>query len=668
MDGLEKIDFNLDKQPTVTVKDNPSIPKVNDNVNSKAPLMNKRRKSFSLIGLVKSKKFLAFLFVVLVLVLFSVFGVYFPAVKTYKQAKVTYADAQAAEWAIKTQNVSLASDQLAKTKTDLDTTQKDFYKMWYLRYIPIASWYYNDGDHMLQAGQHGLNAAIILVDAVKPYADVLGLKGQGSFVGGSAQQRIETAVKTIGKVTPKIDQISSELAIVKAQIDQVDPNHYPEFIVGKKVKTTLDNIKSLTDESVNLITSAKPLIKTLPSILGEPTEKKYLILFQNDKELRPTGGFITAYAVFSVNSGVVHVDTSGNIYDLDATVPNKPVAPSPILKYLPNVSVLNLRDNNLSPDFKVSMDSFYKMYKTAGDYIPVDGIIAVDTHALVAAMDILGDMNVDGTTFTTKIDPRCDCPQVIYQLEVIADQPVEGVKTNRKGVIGDLMYAIMTKAFSSSPKVYWGPLFQAMLTQMNQKHILFYMNDSQAQAGFEGLDAAGRIMPFTGDYFHLNEANFGGDKANLFIDESITQDYQLQSDGSIVKTVTVNYKNPYQPSDCNLASGGLCLNADFRDWFRIYVPKGSQLMSYQGSEVKMTTYDDLGKTVFDGFLTVRPLGATKLTVTYKLPFKLASNSLLPLLIQKQPGIDNFPYTISVGGTPIQQFDLSSDKTLNLKLR
>ena len=79
-----------------------------------------------------------------------------------------------------------------------------------------------------------------------------------------------------------------------------------------------------------------------------------------------------------------------------------------------------------------------------------------------------------------------------------------------------------------------------------------------------------------------------------------------QSDGTVTKTVTVNYKNPYPPSDCNLARGNLCLNAVLRDWFRIYVPKGSQLISDSGSEVKMTSYEDLGKTVFEGFLTVRP--------------------------------------------------------------
>jgi hypothetical protein len=652
MDGLNKIDFKLEKQPDKDQALNPTM----------------RKKKFNFKNLLKSPKVMVILVIVLVLVLFTIFGIYLPATKAYNDAKLTYKEALVAAWAMKTQNISLASDELSKTKTYLDQTKKDVDSMGYLKFVPLVNWYYGDAYHSINAGEHGLNAAIILVDAIKPYADVLGLKGQGSFAGGTAQQRIETAVKTIGKITPKIDDISKELDAVKVEIDQVDPNHYPSFSYGKKAKDTIATLRSLTDQSANLISNAKPLIKILPQVLGEPNEQKYLVLFQNDKELRPTGGFITAYSVFRLDSGVIHVDNSSDIYSLDATVPNKPVAPSPILKYLPKVSQLNLRDNNLSPDFKVSMDSFYKMYKTAGDSTNVNGIFAVDTHALVAAMNILGDINAAGTTFTTKNDPRCNCPQVIYQLEAIADQPVQGVKENRKGIIGELMYAIMNKAFSSSPKQYWGPLFQTMLAEINEKHILFYLNNSQAQAGMEGINAAGRIVPFEGDYFHLNEANFGGAKSNMFVTQDVTQDYSLQADGTITKIVTINYKNPFAPSDCNLERGNLCLNAVLRDWFRIYVPKGSQLLSSTGSEVKMTSYEELDKTVFEGFLTVRPQGASKLTISYKLPFKLANNSVLPLLIQKQPGTSDDNYIINLGGRTLQQLTLSSDNTINLKLR
>ena len=662
MEGFEKI--NLDGPVNVpnNLPNSTPAPKKSEAVS--APLdMPGRKTKFNFKN---HKRLLTAVIVVVLLLVVSVFTIVLPAEKTYKAAKKTYAQVQLTVDALKKQNVTLASTQLDQTKADLTETQKDLQAMSYLRFVPVANWYYSDATHLMNAGFDALGAARVLIDSIQPYADVLGLKGQGSFVGGSASQRIETAVKTMGKITPNIDKISTYLVAAKTEIDAVDPNHYPGIGPGAKVKTDLQKVKTLTDEGVTFIDQAKPLIKILPQLLGEPNETKYLVIFQNDKELRPTGGFITAYAIFRLDQGVIHVDVSNDIYTLDATIPNKQPAPKPIAKYL-DVPLFNLRDSNLSPDFVTSMNTFYSMYKTSPSYEKVDGIIAVDTSALVSAMNILGDIQADGVTFTTKNEPICDCPQVIYQLESFVDTRTNKVVENRKGIIGDLMYAIMSKAFSSSPKVYWGPLFQTMLTETSQKHILFYSFNSDAESGLEALNASGRILPFNGDYLHINEANFGGAKSNMFVSENVLQNYQVTSDGTITKTVTINYKNPYPPSNCSLTAPGLCLNAPLRDWFRIYVPQGSQLVSSQGSEVKLTSYNELGKTVFEGFLTVNPEGIAKFTITYTLPFRLAANSTLPVLIQKQPGTNGNDYVIQVNGKQVQEFPLLTDKTLTLNL-
>ena len=51
-----------------------------------------------------------------------------------------------------------------------------------------------------------------------------------------------------------------------------------------------------------------------------------------------------------------------------------------------------------------------------------------------------------------------------------------------------------------------------------------------------------------------------------------------------------------------LEKGDLCLNAPkYRDMFRFYVPQGSTLTKMTGSEIDPLTYDELGKTVFEGF-------------------------------------------------------------------
>lgn len=670
MSGFDKIEFADETQTPVQsagTKTKTSAPQDFAKSQSTNTAMPKRRKNTTNSSFnfkkIPRKVYIGLLIFVILVVLISI-----PAYATYKSGLKTYRQAQLVTSALKKQNIELASQEIVKTQKELATTQKNFHFLLPLKFVPIVGWYYNDADHLLNAAEHGLDSAKIVTDSLAPYADVLGLKGTENGESGSTSDRIKTAVLSMGKITPEIDKIEASLTKVEKEIDQVDPNHYPKFIFGAKVKDQLTSLKVITDQTATAVRDAKPLIKTLPSLLGESEAKKYLVIFQNDKELRPTGGFITAYAIFSIDKGIIGFDKSDDIYKLDDSIPNKPKAPEPILKYFPKVYTLNLRDSNLSPDFIESMKQFKELYDRAGLKEDVDGIIAIDTNVLVSTIKILDDkVEAGGQTFTTQIDERCDCPQVIYALENDISRPVNYIKTDRKSIIGDLISAIMVKALSSSPKVYWGPLFQSIIAQTNQKHALFYLYDEQAQQGIESLNAAGRIRPFEGDYLHINEANFSGAKVNIFMQQTVENTYDVDKEGAITKTVTINYKNPYPPSDCNLERGGLCLNAEYRDWIRVYVPKGSELVDSKGSQVKMSTYEELGKTVFEGFVTVRPKGIGKLTLTYKLPFKLKKGSPLPVMIQKQPGATDNPYTLTVKGKTVESFDLTSDKETKISL-
>ncbi len=598
-----------------------------------------------------------------VAVLLGLMGI--PAYATYTSGLKTYREAKLIAKALNQQNITLANQEIDKTKKSLQETQRNFALLLPLKLVPVANFYYNDAEHMMKAGADGLDAAKIALDALEPHADILGLKGEGSFTGGSAEERIKTAVMATSKITPEIDKIAEKLTLVQKEMDQVQPWHYPSFIFGKTIPTRITTLRDSVDQAATFVTDAKPLVKALPSLLGESEEKKYLILFQNDKELRPTGGFITAYAVFRVDKGVIHIDRSDDIYKLDDSISGKPAAPAALRQYL-KVSTLNLRDTNLSPDFITSMEEFNKLYNRASQKVDVDGIIALDTDVLVKTIKILDDeVQAGGMTFTTKEDARCDCPEVIYELENNISRPVNYIKTDRKSVIGDLLNAILVKALSSSPKIYWGPLFQTLISETDQKHILFYLYDEEAQKGIYALNAAGRIQNPDGDYLHINESNFSGAKVNIFLQQAVENSYDIARDGTITKTVTINYKNPYPASDCSLERGGLCLNAPYKGWVRIYVPKGSELVDSKGSTVKVTSYDELDKTVFEGLASVRTQGVGSFSVTYKLPFKMEGNKL-PLMIQKQPGTVDNEYTILVNGKKQDMFPLLTDKELTVR--
>lgn len=659
--GFKKIEFNNSSSSKTEETKKPII----NDFGSEAGFINTKpmKKRFPKIF---GKKGMGILGVVIILlVLVSVFlGI--KAFAIYKDSQAVYTQAKKAADAAKSQNIVLAKEELVRTKEAAVKLQKEIGSVSFVKYIPVAAWYYNDADHLVATGIHGINAAIITADSLIPYADVLGLKGENSFSGGSAEERIRTATKSLDKIVPNIDKIEKEIVAAREEIDQVNPNHYPNFGPFKKIRNQISTARTLVDDGAVAVDQGKPLIKVLPELLGSDKAKKYLVLFQNDAELRPTGGFLTYYAIFRVEEGVIHIDSSNDIYKLDDSISSHPKAPEIIADYLPKVNEFYVRDSNLSPDFQESMKTFNEFYDKSNLKTEVDGIIAIDTDFLVNIIRILGEVEAGGQKFTAEIDPECNCPQVVYELEKNTTKPVGYVRENRKAIVGELLYATMQKALQSSPKQYWGNLFQSAVKDAQEKHVLFSLDNKDAQKGIDALNWAGRIKPFEGDYLHVNDANFGGAKSNMYIDEAMKIDYNISGNGEITKTVTIDYRNPEKYSDCNLERGGLCLNAILRNFQRVYVPEGSTLVSSKGSQVKVQTKKELGKTFFESFFTVNPQGKATITYTYKLPFK-ATGKTLPVLIQKQPGVESIATEVFVNGKKVDSFDLREDKILNIDL-
>lgn len=619
-------------------------------------LLKRKRKSKFIFVFGASLLILAFIFIFLVFLPFK--KIYSLSLKTTQSARLAY------EY-LKKQDVNKASDELKITSLNLQDTKKAYSSVVWMKYIPFLGSYVSDGQKILNAGGYSLEAGQIMVDSIKPYADVLGFKGQGSFVMGTAEERIQKAVKTLEKVIPNTSRILAKMELADRELEGVNTNKYFFKIKNINVKENLDLAKNGLKAGVLFMKDAEPAIKILPKLLGEPNAARYIVLFQNDKELRATGGFLTAYSVFKVTSGKIVVEKSEDIYELDKRINSHEPAPQMILKYLKNVFYLNARDTNIYPDFKVSMDKFYSLYKR-DDKTKIDGIIAVDTQFLVDILKVIGPVDVYGIKFGTENDPRCKCPQVVYELESLSTTQVDYVKTGRKDIIGQLMFAIMKKVLSSPPKIYWGPVIQASVKMLGEKHFLIYLFDKEGQRGIESLNWAGRVNPTAGDYLYINDTNLGGAKTDMFITRSVEETVDTREDKTS-RHVTIKYNNPYPASNCNLEQKQvLCLNSLYRSLVRVYVPKGSKLIDKEtrGSETKVKTYDEFGKTVFEGFFTMYPEHQATLEFSYEVPI-IFSNEY-DLLIQKQPGLTQVQYTTTINGKT-QILDLLRDEEVKVKL-
>ena len=608
------------------------------------------------------------------LILISIFGflvfisvwLALVAKSTYSQASSISTHATSMMTAFEARDLTLAKDELAQTKLSLDNAQKSFSAVGPLRYLPLLGSYLRDVDHVFAAGQLGVELGDMVFSAIEPYADIMGFTGTagGDLQLATAEDRIIFVAETVEKLAPQMDQISAKLKAISSEFDSINEKRYPKTLAGQPVREKIATLKSSIAATSDSLSQLQPIVKLLPDLLGNPDSKKYLIVFQNDAELRPTGGFLTAYATMKITKGKIEPGVSEDIYTLDAGFKRKVPAPDPIKKYLPLVYNWNLRDMNLSPDFKDSMDTFTSYMSEVPGAPEFDALIAIDTEVPVQILKVLGPIGVPGYggKFSAEIDPRCDCPQVIYELENIITRPTYEIREGRKSILGPLMNSMLANMMGS-PKAKWAEFFNIFTSSIKEKHLLMYFRDQNKQNAVEVLGAAGRINDYLGDYLHINDTNFAGAKSNMFVTQEVEMVVDRAPDGSLTKKLTLTYKNPRPGDNCNLEAGKLCLNGLLRDWQRIYVPKGSVLKSARGYELDMTTTEDLGKTVFEGFFTLAPESVKKLEVEYTVPAGVVTSDDYNLLIQKQPGTKEIKTTIQLGSAKPKIYTLNSDQEI-----
>lgn len=624
----------------------------------------------------KSKKFLIPISIFLALILVLGISIIIPGLSVIKQSEILKQSLLETKASLATKDLNLISEKLTKNKQELETFKTKYNKLKILKYLPFLNNYYKDGNILLEVGESGIKVGNLVLESVKPYQDFLGLKivaGEKEKVKDSAQtteERINFLVESVNSLKPQLDEITKETNFIQENLEKIDSGRYPEEYKNIPVRNYISQAQRIAKQANRFISQGRPLIEKADWLLGKDEPRNYLFLFQNDAELRPTGGFWTAYGILKVDNGNITPQVSQDIYALDAQFNSAIPAPEPIEKYHKKVYYWYLRDMNLSPDFETSVETFLKHYNTLSSAEEFDGIFAIDTQVLVDLLSVLGRIGVPGWgNFTPEPDERCwGCPQVVYYLESLADKPVSTTRTNRKGFLAPLMHSILANAMGS-PKEQVVDLANMVFKNLKEKHVLIYFPDPDLQKAVTALNIAGKIVETnTDDYFYLNNCNFAGAKSNLFITEKVKHEYKVDNN-KITKKVTVTYKNSAPASNCNLESGELCLNGLYRNWFRFYLPKDSEFIKMTGSEVDAEIYNEAGKTVMEGFYgnkyPLYPKASSRVTLEYTLPIQKKSN--LSLYIQKQPGTKQPIHEIWVNGKKQNEIKLDTDQTINIDL-
>lgn len=528
----------------------------------------------------------------------------------------------------------------------------------------IASGNLLQAHESIERGSFFLGKAAISSNLVKLQAEPLGLKGKTDQVSDQihqyqrlldAAQGFVVSGNLIKDVTEgKTDNPSSSIAIATSSYKKAF-NQLSQIRLEKKIN---QNVLKAIDGYYPVLQLVYSLSDVLSNILGVDGQKRYLVLFQNNMELRPGGGFVGSFGVASFDRGKFLDFKINDVYDADGQLKGHVEPPYPIRRYLKSEHWY-LRDSNFNVDFtkSASSEAFFLREEMGVD---VQGVIGVDVSFVREVIRSLGEV------YVPEYNQKINAENFYAITQEHAEKDFFPSSTQKKDFLGSLFSAIQNDL--GNKKLSYPILLESIYKGISEKHIVFAFKDRNVQDIFSALSYSSTLADFrrdtVNDFLGISEANLGVNKSNLFIGRSVKYDAILEDSGIISATASLSLKNT---SDS--PSG-----ADYKAYIRFITPQGSSLSNIsidnlsqkivsavtdftvyekkgfippQGLEVEK--YDQDGKTIF-GFLINVPKGKLKeISLSYNLLKKIPLNrpsSIYSLKYFKQPGTENYPFSFS----------------------
>ena len=412
------------------------------------------------------------------------------------------------------------------------------------------------------------------------------------------------------------------------------------------------------------------------SLLGFSGPRSYLIIAQNEDELRATGGFISAAGLVTLERGKVTGLEFMDSYAVDDLQKDYPDPPEPLRTYM-EADLWLFRDSNWSPDFPSAARQMAGFY-IYGQGKPVDGVIALDQGMVQLVVHALGGVQLD--THTGPVFIRDD-EVVDFMRSAWGERSGDAAQWfgSRKDFISSLAKALEGRVAHAGVSE-WPALAQAALTGLNERHLLVYVFDPDwaqllAASGWDGALHQGG-----GDYLMPVDANVGFNKANALVSQSytytVTIDSQLRPHATLEEQLehggqpSAQACKQYVPDLSVTVPYGSLINECLFDFMRIYVPAGAALRDETITPVgpgvllkgrpttgtsQVESAED-GYTVFSKLVMVAQAQRMPLRFSYDLPPSTVQSLGLgawqyALYWQKQPGSHGGTATVVINLPP-----------------
>ncbi len=568
----------------------------------------------------------------------------------------------------------------------------------YLGWVPQYGPLLVDAPQWLEMADAGTLALVDLFAASRPVIEQM----------QSAENRdLRQLIAALDTVQPALEQS-------KPYIERIE-TAYRDIDSWQTLPDGLDALQEPIDSLLPLAPNAVDLLGIMPELMGMDGPRTYLLLAQNEDELRATGGLISGIGLLRVEDGAIQSLEFIDSYDVD-DLRNKPydAPPQPYEQFM-GIRLLLMRDANFWPDFPYSAEKAADLFRYGQDGTPpIDGVIAIDQEFLRVLLGVTGPVAV------AELDMTVDANNIVEQLRAAyntdGDEEVSGEWwQQRKSFMAPVATAIQDKIFDDPGALNMRQLLFDVFDSGRGKHLQLYLTDPQAAAVVARMGLDGSLPdPDGGDIVLVQDMNMGYNKVNAIVDRRLHYAVDLTTDVPTAQIdATYMHNGTGNRADCEHFTAydtdnqyqGFFDNC-YWNYVRVYAPTGSQLLeasSYPAPAdwfvtgeawdgVAGTIEDPSGLTVFDNFLVVEQQQSADTFFRYQLPASVVQT--LPdgskqyrLIVVKPAGTRVEPVQVQIelpqgatvidtdsadatidGNTVVFDFLLSKDTPLSVRYR
>lgn len=531
------------------------------------------------------------------------------------------------------------------------------------------------GAGKLRSAKNASEAGQLLTKAGQAMSEALSaLAETGAILDPKDSHKVKP-LKVINQLKIALILSSQNFSKAKALVAGIDETAVPE----EKREGFLD-FRDKIPLLEKTISEAVEYTDFLEGMIGIDEPKKYLLLFNNHSELRPTGGFPGTYGVVSFSGGGLSDFFVDDVYNLDGQLKRNIVPPKQIQHITPT---WGMRDAAWFADFPSSARKSMWFFAQEAGY-KVDGVIALNPDIIEEILKVVGPIEMPEYGLTLTSDNF---------LESIQEEVEYGEnRTQPKKVVVDLAPRLLERLYSANSDK-WMRIFAVFMAGLEEKDVMLYFEDKGLEEFAVKKGFGGEINKTSSDYLTVNFSNIKGSKTDIVTDSSVMMDSRI-SGNKIVHKVIISRRHNGGDHEHGF------YNRSNPSYVRVLVPEGAELLHVIGNDLpkykplidyglagfskdgdlerfessvfldknfNVDKYEESGKQGIGFWMVAEPGTEKKVELEYTVPFGGGNYSFY---FQKQPGLDwrNFSFRMNTDGRVVTEATPALDRIGSLYMR